>query len=229
MTIKEIANLAGRTERTVRRWIGATSDKTSDEPGKMSGLSKKLIESDQSKKPADYTLEETIAIIRAGGNGTLANLLAENAMTNVQGQPMTNAEVSVNRQMMQEVAAVAARAVLSEIVPAFERINDKYHQLVMHVLADKKPRRAIAAPAKPGEIGSPRHAFEAAVRRLAEVRDIGYDAAHMMVYRDIGRQEGRDFILEANGQRIIDLLEREHLLTEGIRIAREYIDMAVSA
>ena len=45
----------------------------------MSGLSAKIAEAERTKKPAQFTLEETIEIIKAGGNETLANLLLENA------------------------------------------------------------------------------------------------------------------------------------------------------
>jgi transcriptional regulator with XRE-family HTH domain len=72
MTISQIAELCGVEERTVRRWLKRASDK-------MSGLSDKMSEAFKTKTPATFTLEETVAIIRAGGNETLADLLAQNA------------------------------------------------------------------------------------------------------------------------------------------------------
>lgn len=72
MTIKEIAEIASAGETTIRRWAEIAS-------GKMAGLRAKMAGAQESKKPADFTLEETIAIIRAGGNETLADLLAQNA------------------------------------------------------------------------------------------------------------------------------------------------------
>jgi hypothetical protein len=213
MTIKQLAVFLGKSERTIDRSCKRLGFQV--ENGK-----KRIFSREEVGALAVDLFKSVPPAVQASIIDTFAN---------VQGQPSPNAEVMANRQMMQEVASVAARAVLSEVVPVFERITDKYHQLVMQVLSGKKPRPAIAGTVKTGEIGSPRQAFEAAVRRLAETRGIGYDAAHMMVYRDLSRQQGRDFIWEADGQRIIDLLEREHLLTEGIRIAQEYIDMAVSA
>jgi predicted transcriptional regulator len=98
MTIKEIAELCGVSGETVRRWIHSIADPTqnvegdpgqnaqglSDDPAKnWQGLAEKLAEAEKSgKDPADFTLEETLAIIgEGGGNKALASLLADNAVT----------------------------------------------------------------------------------------------------------------------------------------------------
>jgi transcriptional regulator with XRE-family HTH domain len=78
MTIKKIAELCGVDRRTVERW----AHKVSDDPGQNAqGLAEKLKEAEKSgKDPADFTLDETLAIIgEGGGNKPLASLLAENA------------------------------------------------------------------------------------------------------------------------------------------------------
>ena len=88
MTIKEISNLCNVSESTIRNWIDTAS--TSAEiakpsavsaglPAVSAGLSLKIREAQETKKPADFTLPETLAIIRAGGNKTLAALLEDNA------------------------------------------------------------------------------------------------------------------------------------------------------
>jgi DNA-binding transcriptional MerR regulator len=87
MTIKEIAELCGVSGETVRRWVHEIIDPTqnvegSDDPAKnWQGLVIKLEEAEKSgTTPADFTLEETLAIIGEGGkNKALASLLAENA------------------------------------------------------------------------------------------------------------------------------------------------------
>jgi hypothetical protein len=74
MTVKEIAELCGVDERTVYRWAEA-GDILSP------GLSKKLEKAGHGVS-ADFTLDETLAIIgEGGGNKTLASLLADNAAT----------------------------------------------------------------------------------------------------------------------------------------------------
>jgi len=71
MTIKQIAELCGAGETTVRRWIDtvpfAEMAKPSAEIAKVSN------------EPFRFTLPETLAIIRAGGKSTLADLLEDNA------------------------------------------------------------------------------------------------------------------------------------------------------
>lgn len=84
MTLNQIAGLTGKAESTIRSWItsaktAGSSAKTAGSSEKMSGLSAKIAEAQRTKKPAQFTLEETIEIVKAGGNETLANLLLENA------------------------------------------------------------------------------------------------------------------------------------------------------
>jgi hypothetical protein len=82
MTIKEIAKLCGVSESLVKEWISTIKKNGQDmtDHGQiMTVIEMKCLEAQKTKKPADFTLEETLAIIRAGGNETLANLLADNA------------------------------------------------------------------------------------------------------------------------------------------------------
>jgi hypothetical protein len=85
MTIKEIAELCGVSGETVRRWIHSIADPTQNVEGNLlqnaQGLAEKLEQAEKSgKAPANFTLEETLAIIRdGGGNKTLASLLEDNA------------------------------------------------------------------------------------------------------------------------------------------------------
>jgi hypothetical protein len=72
MTTKEIAKAVGKDERTVRRWVNQASDK-------MPGLSDKMSEAERTKKPADYTLEETCLIIEAGMGPDAAGIFRANA------------------------------------------------------------------------------------------------------------------------------------------------------
>jgi hypothetical protein len=73
MTIKQIAEIASVDKTTVQRWLKKTPDAI------RIGLDAKCIEAQRSQVEAEFTLSETIAIIRSGGNDTLADLLADNA------------------------------------------------------------------------------------------------------------------------------------------------------
>ena len=68
-----LAREKGKNETTIQRWIKRIPD------AKRIELDAKCSEAARTQKPAEFTLDETIEIIRAGGNETLANLLLDNA------------------------------------------------------------------------------------------------------------------------------------------------------
>lgn len=58
MTTKQIAEAVGKDETTVRRWVKRASGKMPSASGKMSSAGH--------GKSADFTLDETVAIIEEG-------------------------------------------------------------------------------------------------------------------------------------------------------------------
>ncbi len=77
MTIKEIAELCGVEERTVRNWCHGK--RFLRENFSLRNVIVKKLEKGSPEKPSDFSLEETLAIIGdGGGNKTLATLLEEN-------------------------------------------------------------------------------------------------------------------------------------------------------
>ena len=78
MTIKEIAELCGVEERTVRNWCHGK--RFLRENFSLRNVIVKKLEKGSPEKPSDFALEETLAIIGdGGGNKTLAALLEENS------------------------------------------------------------------------------------------------------------------------------------------------------
>lgn len=71
MTVKEIAKSVGKDERTVRNWVKSLAEKNSVIAEKLSVSSP--------MKPADYTLDETIEIIREGMGDSAAGIFQANA------------------------------------------------------------------------------------------------------------------------------------------------------
>lgn len=74
MTLEQISGLLGKSKRTVER-LAQSCDK-------MTQVGDKIAQAKQSKKPAEFNLEETLSIVRAGGNNLLADLLSQNAKNN---------------------------------------------------------------------------------------------------------------------------------------------------
>lgn len=70
MTIKQIAEACNVAESTVRSWAHKTAE--------SADISAKIAKS-RGKRAVKLSLDETLAIVRAGGRHTLASLLEENA------------------------------------------------------------------------------------------------------------------------------------------------------
>ena len=113
MTVHQIAELCGVEDRTVRNWVHTEAEKDSAMAEKMSAST--------STHPASFTLPETLTIIRAGGKGTLADLLAENARKGTLLEAPYTPDVSSMRALMLEMipAMTAAMvAALRQVQPA---------------------------------------------------------------------------------------------------------------
>lgn len=109
MTIKEIANLTGKTKRTIELWCKSCENN--------SHVCEKITQAKSIKKPADFTLEETIAIIRAGGKETLADLLAENAKNNSN----TN---YVTKNDLKEFGETIVKEIFKQLTPFITNIQN---------------------------------------------------------------------------------------------------------
>lgn len=108
MNIKEITELCGfKSSKTLLNWINKNGQN-------MTMISQKLTEAQKSKKPADFTLEETIEIIRAGGNETLANLLMQNA----QSKESADVVALTNRDMI--LISTVIEKTVSAVVKTFK-------------------------------------------------------------------------------------------------------------
>jgi len=72
MNVKEIAQAVGKPERTVHNWVQRVS-------AKMAQVGAKMAQASIDKKPADYDIDETIAIIEQGMGKNAAAIFRENA------------------------------------------------------------------------------------------------------------------------------------------------------
>ena len=112
MTIKQIAEVVGRDERTVRNWVYTASEKSSVYLEKMSAS--------VSSKPADFNEKEVFEIMKAGLGEKLAGVYAYNALLSKQLKtPVTTKE---------EIAGFVAETVttmMPKLFDKFERYLDK--------------------------------------------------------------------------------------------------------
>jgi len=89
VTVNEIAEVVGKKERTVHGWIKTISAKNAQ-------ISAKIAEARATSKPADYTQEETLAIIKEG----MGEVPAEVYKAATDTAPKTPA---VSERMLQQV------------------------------------------------------------------------------------------------------------------------------
>ena len=104
MTTREIAKATGKEERTVRRWVNNVAVK-------MSAVAVKMSESSPAH-PADYDLEETIAIIEEGMGKNAAAIYRENAAKSTVSSVLTDRDF----QMIAQIVSVA----VSETMKAYD-------------------------------------------------------------------------------------------------------------
>ncbi len=98
MTVKELAKLTARTERTVRRWIQKVELSSDTMAAKMSDAQKTNI-------PADFTLEETGGILRAS---TVPKVVVNNLMESAR-TPVQSLEVKTDPNQMDVLFAFMER------------------------------------------------------------------------------------------------------------------------
>lgn len=100
MTTKQISEAVGKPERTVQRWAKATG-------AKMASIDDKLASVAKTGKPADYDLDETVAIIEHGMGKNAASLFRENARHQAPASPTSP-----------EAIAIVVRETVTAMVPA---------------------------------------------------------------------------------------------------------------
>lgn len=108
MTIAEIAALCGRDESTVRRWVAKAG-------GELPAAARKMSAAGHGKA-ARFTLEETVAIVRAGGNNTLADLLMENAKRQDRADRIHRLPNGKQLEELRQIAGPRAFSVLCYII-----------------------------------------------------------------------------------------------------------------
>jgi hypothetical protein len=106
MTTKQIAQAVNKTERSVQSWSKKIGEK-------IASIGEKIASVQKTGKPADYTLEETCAIIETGMGKNAASLFYENAKSQLLNTPSTESSLSVKdiALISQIVAATVAETI----------------------------------------------------------------------------------------------------------------------
>lgn len=104
MTTKEIAESVNKSERSVQRWAKTTGDKVTSIGDKVTSVGKTGIS-------ADYTIDETIAIIETGMGKNAADLYRMSARN-----PLQN-EALVSRSDIAAIIAPIVAETIKQLIP----------------------------------------------------------------------------------------------------------------
>jgi hypothetical protein len=202
MTVKQIAEAVGKTERSVRNWVTAVAEKSSVMAEKIS--------SSTSTHPADYTLEETCAIIQHGMGKNAADLYRMSA----QAAPTVPEKKQVRDDRMDRV----------------ERMLEKLVSVIFAQVVTKQTGQINA----PAQLGAPltdlqpldmRSQFRDAIHEARISTGEEYGVLYNRVYRELKNRARVDVhtLARNRGTSAIEETERAGLLPLAVQIAEAMV------
>ncbi len=162
MTIKDITQLTGKTTQTIRNWVVSASNgvvfttSNKKEPKIIlplhqsilpihqiiSSLKSKVLRAQDTNAAQDFTIDEVILILQAGGSETLARLLFENYRQHDKDSfalVLSDDKTKKEMMLMSNVVAPMIKETLLEIFKPlvdgvegrFSRVSNKYSELFL--------------------------------------------------------------------------------------------------
>jgi hypothetical protein len=198
MTTKEIAELTGKSVRRVQEWAQKTGAEIASISAKIASIKRNA--------PSDFTLDETIAILRTGGiSESLISLLIENAQ-----------RIDINKSRTGGNMLVFLQGILDEMRSQDSRISD-LESKVNKVIGNNQVTM-LPPPQKTN-----RAALNQIVRSYADTMKIEFSNAWGMLYTECYYRLHINFKTRAKSENIgiIDFIEREGYIEEVYSIARD--------
>ena len=188
MTTKEIAEAVGKAEKTVRTWAARASAKSAEASAKLAEAQK------SGGRPADWTLDEAVAIIEQGMGKNAAGLYRENAKRSV-----VPAQVSSLTARDMEVIGGIVAAVMANLTERMGSIEARIEQ-----------RQALL----PAPQIKPRDNITRIVREYAHLKGIEYGHAWGELYREYGYRTNSNPRRAAENRKmpIIDYIDAEGMM-----------------
>lgn len=192
MTTKQIAESVGKDERSVRRWINKASDK-------MSGCADKMSDAEKTKKPVDWTLDETIAIIETGMGKSAAQIYRMNA-------EKSTTEIAVNDdETLRDAFRLMAQAF--NTIAETQRNIDSRVRIIEGAIESRKA--LLPAPSI-----KPRDHVNMLVRNHATKARIEFKDAWKELYQQFGYRTNSNPSVSAKnrGMPVLDYLDAEGMI-----------------
>lgn len=197
MTIKEIAELTGKTRRTVERWI--TCDKVSH------SICDKMSQAMMTKRPADFSLEETLEILNAGGvSKALMALLRENAARRY---------------------APGGESTIFDVLRMVVNTLEAHEESIV-ALTGKAPRKAIADISQTPGRKNGENPLMTAIGKYVESSGLSYQEAWQMIFDKCYEQLRINFPRRAQNDGVTpaDYIEREGFMPAVLSIAQDVFE-----
>lgn len=190
MTTKEIAKVAGKAERTVQTWAKKTGAKIASIGAKIASVTKTGI-------PADYDIDETIAIIETGMGKNAADIFRMNAESTKTSVP------SVDSCLNAKDIALISQIVSATVAETIKRLDGRMEKIETRI-----DQRAALLPAPQIK---PRDNINKIVRDWVGKTGCDHREAWNGLYRDFGyRTNTNPSICAKNrGMTILDYIEAE--------------------
>lgn len=210
MKLAQIASLMNKNVKTIRRWAEKAGTKCPTIMDKMSQASTTC-------KAADFDVNETIEIIKGGGNDNVAGILLDNINLLSKGMDRKDTE---SRSITDRDKAVIAETVAQCFTKLIPVITEKQR-------LESKPKQITLLPEVPELSDSDK--LNMIVREFVETSSSGrplrtdYMNAFNKLYKNLSYRFHINLKLHADndGLSIIAYLEREDLLKKAISIALE--------
>lgn len=197
MNTREIAQSVGRKERAVRNWIQKTAAKNASVAAKIAVSSP--------MRPADYTLEETLAIIEAGMGKNAAGIFRANAEREPQARETLTQR---DKELIAEIVSMTVSRTMERLDQRMATIENHYQQ------------RAALLPAP--QI-SDRENLNKIVRQYAKDQGISHSVVWGTLYSELYYRLNVNVRLRAENRNIpvIEYIDQEGLMPETLSIALE--------
>jgi len=194
MNIKDIAKAVGKPESTVKNWVKKVG-------AKMAQVGAKMAQASIDKKPADYDIEETIAIIEHGMGKNAASLFRANA----ENKPK---EID-NRTDIAFISGIVAETI-KQLWPLLNNQNQQGNQPVKQI-TENPPEMSL------------RNKLNQIVRDSCDRTSEPYGQAWTRLYKDICYRFEININVRSKNLGItpIEYLEQEGLLEKAIICAQE--------
>jgi len=199
MTIKELIEFTGKSERTVRNWIKKANIVRYAETAQRIEI--------------DYTIDEVEEILKAGSMSKDAvYILMQNARQAENKNPLPIIDSNgFNMKLFADMMAVSMATALKPLYDRLEKIEgNPTNQLTLPVVSDIEPRAYL----------------NQLVREYAQLKNVAFRKAWNVLYDQILYRCHENIKVKANNEGIkpIDYLERENKILNACSIMKGLID-----